>query len=60
MAAIKRLPVHYHSADYIFWFFGIVELIDSHFEDGVPLKPVLGAGCLAGVAYFITGRGQPQ
>ena len=24
VAAVKRLPVHRHSADYIFWSFGII------------------------------------
>ena len=43
VAAVKRLPVHHHNADYIFWSFGIIRLILSHFENGVPLKTVLGA-----------------
>ena len=46
MAAVKRLPVHHLSADYIFWSFGIIRLILSQFECGVTLKlkPVLGGG----------------
>ena len=43
VAVVKRLPVHHHSADYIFWSFGIVGFILSYFENKVLLKPVLGA-----------------
>ena len=50
VAAVKRLPVYHHSADYIFWSFGIIGLILSRFEDRVPLKPVLGDW--AGVAQL--------
>ena len=32
VAAVKRLPVHHHSAGYIFWLFGIIGLILSPFE----------------------------
>ena len=42
VAAEKRLPEHHHCADYIFWFFRIIGLILSQFENRVPLKPVLG------------------
>ena len=42
MAAVKRLLVHNHNADYIFWSFGIIKRILSQFENKVPLKPVLG------------------
>ena len=42
VAALKRLPLHDHSADYIFWLFGIIGLILSQFENRVPLKPVRG------------------
>ena len=39
-AAIKRLPSHHHSADYLFSGpFGIISLILSEFENRVPLKP---------------------
>ena len=45
MAAVKRLPVHHHSADYIFSGpFGIIGFILSQFENRVSLKPVLGEG----------------
>ena len=44
MAAVKRLPVHHHSADYVFSVFWIIGLILSPFENRVPLKPVLGGG----------------
>ena len=44
----KSLPVHRHSADYIFWTCGIIGLILSQFENRVPLKPVLvGVGSVA-------------
>ena len=33
VAAVQGLPVHHHSADYNFWFFGIIEFIDSDFEN---------------------------
>ena len=42
VAAVKRLPIHHHSADYIFA--GPLESFDlilSYFENRVPLKPVL-------------------
>ena len=43
VAAVKRLSVHHHSADYIFFrSFGIIGLILSQFENKVPLKPMLG------------------
>ena len=44
MAAVKRLPVHHHSADYVFSVFWIIGLILSPFENRVLLKPVLGGG----------------
>ena len=50
VAAVKCLPVHHHSADYIFWTFGIIESIV--FENSVPFKAVLGG--VAGIAHFIT------
>ena len=36
VAVVKRLPIHHHNADYIFWFFRIIEFVYS-------LKPELGA-----------------
>ena len=52
MAALKRLPILHHSADYIFWSFGIVGLILSPFENRVSLKPVLGGvGSVAPLHY---------
>ena len=44
-----RLPVRLH----FLCSFGISEFILSHFEDRVPLKPVLGG--VASVTHFITG-----
>ena len=46
LAAVKGLPVHHYSADYIFWSFGIIEFIFSHL-------PVLRGE--VGVAHFTTG-----
>ena len=53
VAAVKRSPVHHHSADYIFWFFGIIELI-LIIKNRVLLKLVLVG--FTGVAHFITGH----
>ena len=58
VAPVKRLSVHHHSVHCIFWSFGMIELIVNHFENIVPLKPVLGG--VAGVAHFITGHEQIQ
>ena len=44
VAFVECLPVHHHSAGYIFSCpFGITGLILSQFENRVPLKLVLGA-----------------
>ena len=53
MATVKCLPVHHHSADYIFWSFGNIRLILGQFENRVPLKPVLRGG-MRGQCYTIT------
>ena len=45
VAVVNRLPVHHHSAEYIFWSFGIIGLILSQFENRVPLKPGRGQCC---------------
>ena len=58
VVAVKRLPVHHHSADYIFWSYGIIEFISSYFENRVLLKPVLGG--VASVACFTTDHEQTQ
>ena len=42
VTAVKRLPVHHHSADTIFWSFRIIGPILTQFENRVPPKPVLG------------------
>ena len=36
------LPVHHHSAEYIFWSFGVIGLILRYLEKIVLLKRVLG------------------
>ena len=58
VAAEKRLPVHHHSADYIFsgplWSFSSFLVIVNR----VPLKPVLGG--VASVAHTIAGHEQTQ
>ena len=42
VAALRSLPVLHHSADFIFWSFGIIELMLVCFEYTVLLKPWLG------------------
>ena len=49
---LMSFPVYFY-ADYIFWSFGIVELILSYSDNRVLLKPVLGG--VASVAHSITG-----
>ena len=58
VAAVKRLSVQHHSADYIFLSFGIIWLILSQFENRVRLKPVLGAWAL--LHHHITTHEQTQ
>ena len=57
VSAVKHLPVQY-SADFIFWSFGIAELILNQFENRVSLKPLLGV--VPSFAHIITGHGQTQ
>ena len=42
VAVLRSLPILYHSADYIFLSFGIIELMLVCFEYTVLLKPWLG------------------
>ena len=42
MAAVKSLPVHHHSAGYIY-FFWVHCARPGYFENQIPRKPVLGA-----------------
>ena len=56
VAAVKHLPVHNHSADYIFMI-----LLDHwgyilSFENRVPLKPVLGAWLLMQISLPVMNR----
>ena len=51
VAAVKCLPLHHHSADDIFWSFGITEVIFSHFENRVSLRPMLGGS----VCVYVSG-----
>ena len=52
VAAVKRLPVHRYSADYIFGSFWIIGFILNQFVNRVPLKPVLGGvGSVAPLHY---------
>ena len=48
------LPVQHHSADYIFWSFGIIGLILSQFENRFPLKPVLGGVGSVALLHYCT------
>ena len=43
VAAVKRLSVSHHHADYIFYCFGIFRFILNYSENRVRPKPVLGA-----------------
>ena len=54
----KILPVLHHSADYIFCFFGITELVLVCFEYTILLKPVLGV--VRDVALFSISHEQTQ
>ena len=56
--AVKRLLIHHHNADYIFWSFRITGFILSYPENRFLLKPVLW--WVASVAHFITCYDQPQ
>ena len=58
VVAVKRLPVHHYSADYIFLSFGIIGLILSQFENRFPLKPVLGVWVV--LHHSITALEQTQ
>ena len=58
VTAVKHLPVLQHSADYIFWSFGIIGLILSQFENRVPLKLVLGVRVV--LNHYITAHEQTQ
>ena len=53
LCRVAAVPVHHHSADYIFSGpFGIIGLILNLFENRVPLKPVLGGvGSVAPLHY---------
>ena len=55
VAAVKRLPVHHYSADYICVPFLIVEFIFTYLE-----IEFHSLGGVAGVAHLITGREQTQ
>ena len=58
VAAVKRLPVHHHSADYIPWSFRITEFNLSYYENRVLFKPMVGD--VASVVNLITGHEQTQ
>ena len=50
----KSLYVHHHSVDYIFWFFGINELISGCSEYTIPLKYLPGG--MSSVAVTMTAH----
>ena len=52
MAAVKRLHVYHHSANFIFLTLKIIGFINGHFENRVPLKSVPGAWLVLHVALF--------
>ena len=54
VAAVKRLPVHHHSADYISWSFRITGFILSYYENRVLFKPMVGD--VASVVNLIAGH----
>ena len=54
VAAVKRLSVSHHNADYIFYCFGIFRFILNYSENRVRPKPVLGG--VASVTLVITGH----
>ena len=58
VAAVKRLPLRHHSADYSLLFFRIIGLVLGQFENRVLMKPVLGdVGSVAPLHYAYE---QPQ
>ena len=54
MAAVKRIPIYHHDADYVFWFFFITRF--SHFKNKKEFcfKTALGGGALGGMAVLHT------
>ena len=52
----KRLPVHHHSADYIFWSFGIIEFIFSHLKIEFRLSWCLGAWAVLNISLLVMNR----
>ena len=57
-AAVKRLLIHHHSADYIFLSFRITGFILSQFKRRVPLNPVVGAWTV--LHLYVTAHEQIQ
>ena len=55
---LKSLPLLHHSADYIFWSFGIIELMLVCFEYTILLKQALGG--MKDVALFSISHEQIQ
>ena len=56
MVAIKHLPVHHQSVDYIFWSFGITDYILSYPENRVLLNPVLGVVAVLHISLLVMNR----
>ena len=56
--ALNSLSVLHHSADYIFWSFGIIELMLVCFEYTILLKPALGR--VREIAHFSISHEQTQ
>ena len=58
VAALKSLPVLHHNADYIFWSFGIIEIMLVCFEYTILFKPALGG--VRDVALFSISHEKTQ
>ena len=56
MAAEKRLPVHHHSADYIFWSICITEFIFSYLKIEFRLSRCLGTWPVLHTSLLVMNR----
>ena len=56
MAAVERLLVHHHSAEYIFGSFRTIEFIVSQSENIAPLKAVLAGVAGVHISLLVMNR----